>query len=181
MKLTTQLGWKIAGGTVLLVVAFALGYFTGSISSKTAIELPDSLTSTDIEHAFGSVKMAELEPMRQAPTANSLSSLVAGLEKKVAANPENIDQQLLLARTYNELENRVKSLNLLRKLNQQASKNAQVKITLATVLMTGTSKEELKEALRSFDEAIRLDPETGNMARAYQGEIRGKLEELSEK
>ena len=109
----------------------------------------------------------------------SLGGLVAGLEKKVAANPENIDQQLLLAQTYKELDNRSKSLNLLHSLNKQAPKNAQVKITLATVLMTGDDKQELKEASQLFDEAIKLKPEVASMARLYQGEIKVKLDNMA--
>lgn len=178
--MTTQQGWKIAGGIIVLALVFALGYFTGSRSPQTAIEAaPNNLTAMDMEHAFGAVKQAELEPIKQDAMANSLSSLVAGLEKKVAANPENIDQQLLLAQTYSELDNRTKSLDLLRALNKKAPKNSQVKITLATVLMKGTHREELKESLRMFDEAIKLDPEVANMARMYQAEIRGKLEQAT--
>jgi cytochrome c-type biogenesis protein CcmH/NrfG len=175
MKMTQQQGWKIAGGILLLTMAFVLGYFTGSRSPKSVIEAPANLTAKDMEHAFGSVKQAELEPIKQDAMANSLSSLVAGLEKKVAENPENLDQQLLLAQTYNELDHRSKSLDLLHALNRKAAKNSQVKITLASVLMKGADPEELKEALRVFDEAIKLDPEIATMARMYQSEIRGKL------
>ncbi len=175
MNITAQQRWKIAAGTLLLTITFTLGYFTGKGTSGVPVEVPNTLTSTDMEHAFGSVKLAELEPIKQDGVASSLSSLVAGLEKKVAANPENIDQQLLLAQTYNELDERGKSLNLLRTLNKKAPKNSRVKITLATVLMKSTNKAELKEALQMFDEAIKLDPEVANMARMYQDEIRGKL------
>lgn len=176
--------FTIVGGIALLSVSFALGYVTGSQSQKTAVKAPGAFSSQDIEHAFGSNvtqgKPADHEAMQASASAEpavlSLGSLVAGLEKKVASHPENIDQQLLLAQTYNELGDRTKSLNLLHALNKQAPRNAQVKITLASVLMKGEAKQELKEALQVFDEAIQLKPDVASMARLYQGEIKVKLE-----
>lgn len=164
-----------------MVATFALGYWVGNNNQKSGAEPLSSLSSTDMEHAFGSVKPSAHASKEQEPepAAQSLSGLVAGLEKKVAANPENIDQQLLLAQTYNELNDRTKSLKLLRSLNKQNPKNAQVKITLATILMKSEDKQELKEATQLFDEAIQLKPEVGSMARMYQGEIRVKLDNLS--
>jgi cytochrome c-type biogenesis protein CcmH/NrfG len=181
MKIITRRVWTIIGATALLAATFSLGYLAGSKSQKSPVETANTLSSSDIEHAFGSVKPSAPanETAMPATTASSLSGLVAGLEKKVAANPENIDQQLLLAQTYNELDNRAKSLKLLYSLNKQAPVNAQVKITLATILMTGMDRKELKEASQLFDEAIKLKPEVASMARMYQGEIRVKLENTS--
>lgn len=169
----------MVGGAALLAVAFGLGYQFGSKNQKSQLEASSSLSSTDMEHAFGSVKSQAHEPAMSEAPAMSLGGLVAGLEKKVAANPENIDQQLLLAQTYNELDNRAKSLNLLRSLNKKAPKNAQVKITLATVLMKSENKQDLQEAYQMFDEAIKLKPDAGSMARMYQGEIRVKLDGMA--
>ena len=179
MKIITQQVWTIVGATALLAVTFSLGYLAGSNSQKVPAETASALTTTDMEHAFGSVKPSAHEPAMKEPAAMSLSGLVAGLEKKVAANPENIDQQLLLAQTYNQLDNRTKSLKLLHSLNKQEPKNAQVKITLATILMTGEDKQELKQASQLFDEAIKLKPEVASMARQYQGEIRVKLDNMA--
>jgi cytochrome c-type biogenesis protein CcmH/NrfG len=186
MKTTKQLAWKIIGSVAVLSATFALGYGVGSKSDKPSLEPINTLSSTDMEHAFGSVKpadhpatIADHAAPGQEPTAMNLSGLVAGLEKKVAANPENIDQQLLLAQTYSELDNRDKSLKLLRVLNKQAAKNAQVKITFATILMKGEDKQELKEASQLFDEVIKLKPDAASMARMYQGEIRAKLGNVS--
>lgn len=179
MKNITQRVWAIVGAAALLAATFSLGYAAGSKSQKNPAETANTLSSTDMEHAFGSVKPSAHESAMQEPAAMSLSGLVAGLEKKVAANPEDIDQQLLLAQTYNELDNRTKGLKLLQSLNKQAPKNAQVKITLATTLMKGIDKQELKEASQLFDEAIRLKPEVASMARLYQGEIQVKLDNLS--
>jgi cytochrome c-type biogenesis protein CcmH/NrfG len=181
MKIDKQQAWIVVGGAALVAVIFAFGYWMGGNSQKNALEPASSLSSTDMEHAFGSVKPSTHQSSMQEPAAQSLGGLVAGLEKKVAANPGNIDQQLLLAQTYNELDNRDKSLKLLRSLNKQSPKNAQVKITLATILMKSEDKQELKEASQLFDEAIQLKPEVGSMARMYQGEIRVKLDNLSKK
>lgn len=179
MKNTKYLAWKIIGVVIVLLATFGLGYYVGSKSDKPAIEPLDSLTSKDMEHAFGNVKPADHGAAMQEPTAMSLGGLVAGLEKKVAANPENIDQQLLLAQTYSELDNREKSIKLLRALNKKSPKNAQVKITFATILMKGEDKQELKEASQLFDEAIKLKPDVASMARMYQGEIRVKLDKAA--
>ena len=60
-------------------------------------------------------------------------------------------------------------------LNKRGPKNAQVKFTLATILMSGEDKQELKQASQLFDEAIKLNPEIASMAKLYQGEIKVKL------
>jgi cytochrome c-type biogenesis protein CcmH/NrfG len=179
MKIVTQRLWMIVGATALLGLTFGLGYMVGSRSHKTPDEAANTLSDTDMQRAFGSVKSPILEPMTQEPAAMSLGGLVAGLEKKVAANPENIDQQLLLAQTYNELDNRAKSLNLLNTLLKRFPGNVQVKITRASILMTGTSKEELTEAYQLFAEVIKLKPDAASMARLYQGEIRVKLDHIA--
>lgn len=175
MKIATQRIWIIVG----MAATFALGYGIGSKSQNSPVEKAGTLTSADMGHAFGNIKPSTQETLTKGPAMTSLSGLVAGLEMKVAANPENIEQKLLLAQTYNELDNRSKSLKLLRSINQQAPKNPQVKITLATILMTGVDKLELIEASILFAEAIKLKPEVASMARLYQGEIQVKLDNLA--
>lgn len=179
MKIVTQRLWVMVGAAALLGVTFTLGYIVGGRSQQLPDETANILSDTDIQHAFGSVKSPAHEPAMQEPEALSLSGLVAGLEKKVAANPGNIDQQLLLAQTYNELDNRAKSLNLLNSLRKRFPGNVQVKITQASILMTGTNKEELTEADKLFEEVIKLKPDAASMARLYQGEIRVKLNNMS--
>jgi cytochrome c-type biogenesis protein CcmH/NrfG len=100
---------------------------------------------------------------------------VAGLEKKVAANPGNIEQQLLLARTYQELGERSKGLKLLRSLHQHNDKNMEVSVTLATLLMAGSDPQELQEAYQLLEDAAQQKPELAPMARLYQGDIQVKL------
>lgn len=87
MKIITQKVWAIVGAATLLAATFSLGYITGSKSHKIPTETANSHTTTDMEHAFGNVKPSAHEPAMKEPAAMSLSGLVAGLEKKVAANP----------------------------------------------------------------------------------------------
>ena len=191
MKILTNRIAQIVAGATLIVLVFWSGYLVGSKTHQNTSEQTQTLSSSDMEHAFGNVKNTYMdasfgnvkatphEASTQDSLAMSLSGLVEGLEKKVAANPENIEQQLLLAQTYNELDSRDKSLELLRKLNKKSPNNAQVKITFATVLMKGNNKQELKESLQMFDEAIKLSPDVAKMAGLYKGEVKVKLENMS--
>ena len=175
MKITKQHGLNILVGAIALTVFFTLGYLVANKSEKTDADTPTAPTNSDMDLAFGNPKSSAHQSGMNGTASSSLSGLVAGLEKKVAANPGNIDQQLLLAQTYKELDNRDKSIKLLSALNKSAPNNAQVKIIFATILMTSADKQELKEASKLFDEAIKLNPEVANMARLYQGEIKVKL------
>ena len=182
MKLSNY-GWKVGLGLAALLISFALGYWAGASKSVSRVEPNQALSSSDMEHAFGEIAAVANEKNEHSSTGNeamakSLSDLVAGLEQKVAANPGNIDQQLLLAQTYNELGSREKGLKLLRELSEKHPKDAQVKITLATVLMKGDDKKELQESLKVFDAAIKLNPETGKMAKMYQDEVRSHLKSM---
>ena len=182
--MTTQRVLIIVGGIALVGVSFVSGYMIGGKSQKTSIETNNALSAKDVEHAFGSIQPVEhISSMQEnesaEPAVKSLSSLLAGLEQKVAAHPENIDQQLLLAQTYNELGSRDKGIQLLQSLTKKLPSNAEVKITLATVLMKGSEAQELKEAMQLFDEAIKIKPDVASMARMYQGEIKSKLKNIS--
>lgn len=184
MNITKQQGWKLISALGALLITFALGYWTGSHKQTTQVEPATTLTTTDMEHAFGEI--AQSSPMHEQensgkgePVAKSLSDLLAGLEQKVAADPSNIDQQLLLAQTYNELDKREQGLKLLHQLNDKYPKDPQVKIILATVLMKGTEKKELQESMKAFDAAIKIKPEVAKMARMYQDEIRSRLKDMN--
>jgi hypothetical protein len=60
-------------------------------------------------------------------------------------------------------------------LHQRVGKNMDVNITLATLLMAGTDKQELQEAHQLLEEATQQKPEVAPMTRLYQGEIQVKL------
>ncbi len=184
MNIKTRKMLTIAAGIVVLAITFTFGYWMGNRNNRTSIETPNMLSHQDMEHAFGSITPAATETSPHAASmqgetmAMGLSGLVAGLEKKVAANPDNIEQQLLLAQTYKELDSRDKSIALLNKLNKRAPKNAQVKFILAKILMSSEDKQELKQSLKLFDESIKLQPELSSDAKLFQGEINVKLNNI---
>ena len=185
MKFAKQQGWKLIGALSVLLITFTLGYWVGSNKQTAQVEAVTSLTTSDMEHAFGQIAEstqmpAQKQGSKEEPMAKSLNDLLAGLEQKVAADPENIDQQLLLAQTYNELDQRQKGLQLLHKLSEKYPNNAQVKIILATVLMKGENKIELQESMKAFDAAIKLKPDVAKMAQMYQDEIRAHLKSLNQ-
>ena len=179
MKITKQLSIKIFITALVLSATFALGYGIGYKTVKPSIDTVKVFTTMDMGRAFGNSKPADHVTTTQQPNEMSLGGLVAGLERKVAANPDNIDQQLLLAQTYSELDNRAKSIKLLRALNKQAPKNAYVKMTFATILMKSNDRQELKEASLLLGEVIKLKPDSANMAGMYQSEIKAKLSNLT--
>jgi cytochrome c-type biogenesis protein CcmH/NrfG len=174
--------WLIAGVSVLVIAAFGLGYLAGR-NSHPALTLGDdqpAVTASDMRGAFGNLPLrqqqeASMPQEQQDQQVGSLGSLVAGLEKKVAADPNNTDLQLLLARTYQELGERDKGLKLLRKLHQNDASNLDISITLATLLVDSSNPQELKEADRMLEDAMRSKPQVAPMVRLYQGDIQLKL------
>jgi cytochrome c-type biogenesis protein CcmH/NrfG len=182
---------KIAAVSALVILAFGLGYLMGSNRQSAPLETATGISPADMRGAFGNQlpdgmpapdnggTFGSQSTMGNQSQAPGLRDLVAGLEKKVAADPQNIDQQLLLARTYEELGERAKGLKLLRTLHQQHAENMDVNFILAALLMQGTDKQELQEAYRLFGEAAHRQPELATMARSHQREIKSKLGESS--
>ncbi len=160
-------GLTIAVVAVLAIIAGVAGYSMGSKKD----EPPAS--------AFGAGPDATAEnPHGGQPgqaTLPTLESLLPQLEKKVAANPKDIDQRLLLAQTYNEVGKRDQGVKTLRAIHRDAPANSQATILLATSLMQGNNPAELKESFALLDEAARARPAVEVMARLYQGEIRQRL------
>lgn len=150
------------GAAVLAVGLFAIGLAVGRYHQA---DVPGEAQS--------SIPPAEADG--NAPKVASLSDLLPGLEAKVAANPKDIDQRLLLARTYSELGQRDKAVRELRIVHRAQPKNTEVTILLATALMEGDSRRDLDESFALLDEAVRQNPAVSPMARLYQGDIRAKL------
>src|SRR5512138_3394088 len=144
--------WLIAGVSALTVVAFGLGYLAGR-NSHPALSISEekpAVSASDMRGAFGNLPIRQQQetPSPQEQQVASLGSLVRGLEKKVAADPNNTDLQLLLARTYQELGDRDKGIKLLRKLHQRDAGNLDISITLATQLVESSNPQDLQEADR---------------------------------
>lgn len=154
-----------AGGVMLIaVVVFVSGYLIGN--RQPAADSGAAMANSPPAAAMGEGEVKQ---------AGSLDQLLPALEAKVATNPADIDQRVLLARTYAELGQRDKNLRTLRALRKDAPQNTEVVILLATALADGGDQKELREAYRVFDEAVRLKPAVAPMARLYQGEVLMKL------
>jgi cytochrome c-type biogenesis protein CcmH len=145
------------------LVLFGVGYGLGQIQ-------PDGETTA------GGNADAESPPSAQAaPGAGNLADLLPGLEAKVAANPDNVEQRALLGQTYNELGQRDKAIKELRTAHRAAPRDAHITIVLATALMNGGTADELRESYKLLGEAVSHKPEVAPMARLYQGDILAQL------
>jgi cytochrome c-type biogenesis protein CcmH/NrfG len=148
------ISWGVAAlAAVLFGIGFSLGWFTPR-AEKEAEESPQA---------------------QETPSVSSLADLLPGLEAKVAANPKDVSQRLLLAQTYAELGQREKGIKELRSLRKADPQNVQVVVFLATALLESDAKSDLQEAYKLLDEAVRMKPTLLPMARLYQGDILVKL------
>lgn len=137
---------------VLAVVGYALGWFRST---------PEWTAPPHAQETASSVA--------------SLADLLPGLEAKVAANPKDASQRLLLAQTYTELGQRDKSIKELRVVHKAEPQNNQATILLATALLESTAPADLREAQKLLEDAVRQNPAVAPMARLYQGDILVKL------
>lgn len=83
-------------------------------------------------------------------TAPGLESLVAGMEKKVAADP-TVSNRLLLAQTYNELGMQDKALAGMRELQKENPEDGRVNLVLSSMLSRSNDEAKLKESLTILD------------------------------
>lgn len=83
-------------------------------------------------------------------SAPGLESLVAGLEKKVEADP-SLSNRLLLAQTYNELGMQDKALAGMRELQKEHPDNGRVNLILSSMLSRSNDEAKLKESLTLLD------------------------------
>lgn len=157
----------IAGAALLGAAVFAAGYLLGGREAG-----PDSLPRMPrLSEITREPAPADGEPI----VAGRLDDLLPTIEAKVAANPGDFDQRVLLARTYLEVGQRDKALSALRALGKDAPQNTEVLILLATSLSDGGTPDELREAYRVYDTTVKVKPAVAPMARLYQGEVLEKL------
>jgi cytochrome c-type biogenesis protein CcmH/NrfG len=155
---------------VLALVMFAVGYGLGKLKPE-----PDSQAMTG---GNPNGEMPHPATAEQAPAkAGNLADLLPALEAKVAADPKNVDQRVLLGQTYAELGQRDKAIKELRTAHRTAPQDARIMIVLAAILMNGGSPDELRESYKLLDEAVGRKPEVAPMARLYQGDILMQLGE----
>jgi len=152
----------LLGVAAVVLVMFGIGYGVGRFQPATE-STPDRTPNV------------ETPPPATSPNAGNLADLLAGLEAKVVANPDNVDQRVLLAQTYGELGQRDKSIKELRTAHRAAPQDARITILLATALMDGGAPNDLRESYKLLGEAVSRKPEVAPKARLYQGDILVKL------
>ncbi|HEY5602503.1 MAG TPA: hypothetical protein VIM41_05295 [Gammaproteobacteria bacterium] len=86
-------------------------------------------------------------------SAPGLESLVKGLEDKVAADPANVSNRLLLAQTYNELGMQDKALAEMKTLQKANPQDNQINLILGSMLSRSSDQEKVKESLALLDKA----------------------------
>lgn len=86
-------------------------------------------------------------------SAPGLENLVKGLEDKVAADPTNVNNRLLLAQTYNELGMQDKALTEMRSLQKENPDNGRINLILGSILSSSSDQEKVKESLTLLDKA----------------------------
>lgn len=135
---------------------------TAAVSLGSEYHRPDlsALTFAHLSH-----------PASVQPKVSSLNELLPGLEAKVAANPEDIDLQILLAQTYAELGQGQKAQALMDKVHQQFPEDSRVPFARAKILMAGKAPADLRRAIHLFEESALNDPNIGHLARLHQGQI----------
>lgn len=158
-----QTRWRWWGAGLLAVAAlmFGAGYLFGGFQASK----DDS----------GAPPARESGTEGRGVSVASLNDLLPGLEAKVAANPRDTSQRMLLAQTYMELGQSDKGVEQLRQVRKQTPDDVEVTILLATALMERGNVADLKESSALLESALRAKPAVMPMVRLYQGEIRVKL------
>jgi len=158
-RLTLML--SVAG---VALVMFGIGYGVAHLQ-------PVAETTAGASQNAEAPAPSQAKPM----SAGNLADLLPGLEAKVAANPNDVDQRVLLAQTYGELGQRDKGIKELRTAHRAAPQDARITILLATALMDGGPQSDLRESYKLLGDAVSRKPEVAPMARLYQGDILMKL------
>lgn len=156
---------------VLLIVVLALGseVFTGKQDP-----IFDALTGPPGLADFSAPGLAP--PKTDTPKVASLRELLPRLEAKVATNADDADMQILLARTYLELDETKKAGELSLKLRAQFPQNEHLPFLRAKILMRSNTTSDLKEAISLFEESSHRRPATAHLARLHQGQILVRLD-----
>lgn len=103
------------------------------------------------------------------PKAASLSALLPRLEAKVVAEPDDADLQILLARTYLELDQKHRGKELLDRIQQRFPQNQHLPFLQAKILMESVDTADLQKAVSLLEESVRRRPAASYVARLYQG------------
>jgi cytochrome c-type biogenesis protein CcmH/NrfG len=165
------------------IVLLAVGFAIIATLATTLMLYPQSLTGQQLSTgvSLGSeyprpdisgLTFAHLaQPASAQAEVSSLDELLPGLEAKVAANPEDVDLQILLAQTYAELGQGEKAQELMDTVHQRFPEDRRVPFARAKILMAGKSPADLRRAIHLFEESTVNDPKLVHLARLHQGQI----------
>ena len=171
-KSTVQLFRAKPSGRLTLILSIAgVALVMFGIGYGVAHFPPGAETASGASQNAESPAPSPAAPMK----AGNLADLLPGLEAKVAANPNDVDQRVLLAQTYGELGQRDKGVKEMRTAHRAAPQDARITILLATALMDGGPQSDLRESYKLLGDAVSRKPEVAPMARLYQGDILMKL------
>jgi len=149
------------------------GQDTGE-SGNTASESMQLKPPTTVNSGQNTPRIvANMNQQQQSPgsvSAPGLEGLVKGLEDKVAADPTNVNNRLLLAQTYNELGMQDKALTEMRSLLKDNPDNGQVNLVLGSMLSRSNDKEKVKESLPLLDKASNDKTVQQYLVNMYKGD-----------
>jgi cytochrome c-type biogenesis protein CcmH/NrfG len=162
----------LAGFAIIATVAATLMLYPQSLTGKQ-----QSLTAVSPESEYHRPDLSGLtvagfsHPVSVAPKVSSLNELLPGLEAKVAANPQDVDLQILLAQTYAELGQAEKAQELMDKVHRNFPEDGRVPFARAKILMAGKTPADLRRAIHLFEESALNEPKIVHLARLHQGQI----------
>jgi cytochrome c-type biogenesis protein CcmH/NrfG len=167
-------GPVLAIAVLVVVAAFVFVYDNGS---KTTVPAQPSVGTPAQDGGVGQTLQPLSSPVpagdkgQGAQSAPMLGDLVGRLEAKVKAEPDNVDNQILLAQTYSELGRTDDGVAILRTLSKAERATPRVYVVLASLLSKSGQPQDLKEATQLLDKAEKQDPAQTGFVRLYRGRI----------
>lgn len=105
----------------------------------------------------------------QANVAPGLEGLLGRIEDKVKADPGNIGNRILLAQTYGELGRVDDGIAQMRKIYTDKADSGRTDVVLASLLIKRASPENLAEAAKLLDAAVKRDSTQAGFVYLYRG------------
>jgi len=179
----------IAG--VLIVVAISIAWINNasrsSISGNTQSETAGNVGTEGNANSFqlkpASTGNAGQEVPRIVQNMNSsqvnqegavnapdLGRLVKGLEDKVAADPSNVNNKLLLAQTYNELGMQNKAIKTMRAIQKEQPNDGRTNLIFVSILSRSNDQKNLKESLSIMDKLSKDKTIKQYLVNLYRGD-----------
>lgn len=115
------------------------------------------------------------QAQEKSSAAPMLDNLVSGLEEKVKADPGNLNNKLLLAQTYAELDRMDQAIALVRELPQDTGGDTRITLVSAMVLGKSDNPEHLKEALALLSQLEAGEPARKGQVLLHKGKVQAKM------